>query len=327
MPGAESQRSFRIDRLQAPVLVSWQITRECDLSCLHCCTGSAPGKRLSDELDAAEARHVAEQLISSEVPYVMLCGGEPLTVPHFPALAEQLGAAGVSLKLETNGQRLDQPLIARFAALPVRSVQISLDGDSQSVYAGQRPGGSLQLAHAACRNVRSAGLPLEVTFAQTRLNIHELQPVIERAAALGAFRFNTGQLMRMGTAARRWQKLAPSAAQYQTFQDTLQRAGSRAETRHMQLSFTPFSIADALRASLDEPPATLLVLPNGWVKVAAALPHICADLRRHTLAECWARYRAAWRSQAIRTALQAAIDDESSHAESNAWRMTAQALH
>jgi len=218
-------------------------------------------------------------------------------------------------------------LITRLAGLPVRSVQISLDADSQSIYVGQRPGGSLQLAHSACRSVRSAGLPLEITFAPTRLNIHELQPVIERAAALGAFRFNTGQLMRMGTAARRWQKIEPSAQQYSTFRDTLLRAKGRPETMNMELSFTPFSIADALRNSLDEPPATLLVLPNGWVKIAAALPHICADLRRHTLAECWARYRAAWRSRTIRAALQAAIDDESSHADSNAWRMTAQALN
>jgi MoaA/NifB/PqqE/SkfB family radical SAM enzyme len=323
MPGTEAYRTFRIDRLKAPLLVSWQITRECDLSCLHCCTGSAPGKRLSDELDAVEAQSVAEQLISNEVPYVMLCGGEPVMVPHFPALAQQLGTAGVALKIETNGQRLDEALITRLAELPVRSVQISLDADSQSVYVAQRPGGSLQRAHTACRNVHSAGLPLEVTFAPTRVNIHELQPVIERAAALGAFRFNTGQLMRMGTAARRWQTLQPTAQQYRSFRDTLRRARGRAETMNMELSFTPFSIADALRGSLDEPPATLLVLPNGWVKVSAALPHICADLRRHTLQECWARYRSAWRSPEIRTALQAAIDDESSHADSNAWRMTA----
>jgi MoaA/NifB/PqqE/SkfB family radical SAM enzyme len=327
MPGSEAYRAFRIDRLKAPLLVSWQMTRECDLSCLHCCTASAPGKRLADELDAVQAERLAAQLISNEVPYVMLCGGEPLMVPHFLVVAEQLGTAGVHLKLETNGQRLDEALIARLAELPVRSVQISLDADSQSVYAGQRPGGSLQLAHAACRNVRSAGLPLEVTFAPTRLNIHELQPVIERAAALGAFRFNTGQLMRMGTAARRWQKLAPSLQQYRIFRDTLLRARGRAETMDMELSFTPFSITDALRCSLDEPPATLLVLPNGWVKVAAALPHICADLRRHTLEECWARYRAAWRSRTIRDALQAAIEDESSHSASNDWRMTAQALN
>ena len=44
--------------------------------------------------------------------------------------------------------------------------------------------------------------PLEITFAPTRLNIHEAEDVIERARSLGAFRFNTGRLMRIGTAAR-----------------------------------------------------------------------------------------------------------------------------
>ena len=48
----------------------------------------------------------------------------------------------------------------------------------------------------------------------------------------------------------------------------------------MELCYIPFDMKDALRGSLDEPPATLLVLPNGWVKVAAALPYVCADLRR-----------------------------------------------
>ena len=28
----------RIDSLRAPLMVSWQITRDCDLCCLHCCT-------------------------------------------------------------------------------------------------------------------------------------------------------------------------------------------------------------------------------------------------------------------------------------------------
>ena len=42
-------------RSTAPLLVSWQLTRDCDLCCLHCCTESAPGKRLPDELDADEA--------------------------------------------------------------------------------------------------------------------------------------------------------------------------------------------------------------------------------------------------------------------------------
>jgi MoaA/NifB/PqqE/SkfB family radical SAM enzyme len=323
MPGTDASPGYRIDSLKAPLFVSWQLTRECDLSCVHCCTASAPGKRLPDELSAAETLRVAEELIRNDVPYVMLCGGEPLVVPHFPALADRLGNAGVQLKIETNGQQLDDALSERLARLTVRSVQISLDGDTPAVYARQRPGASLDKAHAACRRVRAAGLPLEVTFAPTRLNIHEAQAVIERARILGAFRFNTGRLMRIGTAARLWGKLAPSPEEYRKFHDMLQQANCALENARIELCYTPFSLSDALRASIEDPPATLLVLPNGWVKVAAALPYICADLRRHTLAESWARYRAAWRSASVIAALHRAIEDESCHAEANAWQMAA----
>ncbi len=150
----------RIDSLRAPLFVSWQITRDCDLACLHCCTDSAPGKRLPDELSAEEAMRIVGEIIGNEVPYVMLCGGEPLVVPHFLPLAEALGTAGVQLKIETNGQRFDARVAERLARLPIRSIQVSLDGDSQEVYERQRPGGSLAKAHAACRAAREAGLPL-----------------------------------------------------------------------------------------------------------------------------------------------------------------------
>ena len=33
---------MRIDELRAPLLVTWQLTRNCDLACLHCCTESGP---------------------------------------------------------------------------------------------------------------------------------------------------------------------------------------------------------------------------------------------------------------------------------------------
>ena len=265
--------------------------------------------------------HLAEEIIREEIPYVMLCGGEPLVVPHFLAVAERLGAAGVLLKIESNGQRLDDECVERLARLPVRSVQISLDADSQSVYERQRPGGSLEKAHAACSAVRAAGLPLEVTFAPTRINIHEAPAVIERAATLGAFRFNTGRLMRMGTAARMWGKLEPDAGQYQAFRDMLDRRSQATADSSMELCYTPFSIQEGLRASLDDPPATLLVLPQGRVKVAAALPFVCADLRCHTLAQSWDRYRAAWGDETVRAAIRAAVEDESCHAGANDWRI------
>jgi MoaA/NifB/PqqE/SkfB family radical SAM enzyme len=308
----------RIDSLRAPLFVSWQITRDCDLCCLHCCTDSAPGKRLPDELSAEEAMRIAAEIIGNEVPYVMLCGGEPLVVPHFVQLAETLGSAGVRLKIETNGQRFDAGVAERLAKLPIRSIQVSLDGDSQEVYERQRPGGLLEKAHAACRAAREAGLPLEVTFAPTRINLHEAGAVISRARTLGAFRFNTGKLMRVGTAARLWDRLEPANARYDEFRALLER-----ESRiggGMEFCYSPFTLGEALRGSLEEPPATLQILPNGQVKVAAALPYVCADLRNESLEQAWTAYRRAWGSEEVLVAARRAMEQELHHADANNWR-------
>jgi MoaA/NifB/PqqE/SkfB family radical SAM enzyme len=310
----------RIDALSAPLLVTWQITRDCDLCCLHCCTESAPGKRLPDELDADEAMRLADEIIRAGVPYVMLCGGEPLVVPHFLALAEKLGRAGVRLKVETNGQRFDDDVAERLARLPIRSIQISLDGDTQETYEQQRIGASLAKTHAACRAVRGAGMPLEITFAPTRINIHEAEQVIERARSLGAFRFNTGRLMRIGTAARLWTRLEPAEEQYADFRSMLERTARRLGPE-MELCYEPFDMASGLSGSLDSPPATLLVLPNGWVKVAAPLPEICADLRCDSLEAAWEAYRKAWRSDRVIEAAHGAVADAARHAQANTWRI------
>lgn len=308
----------RIDSFSAPLLVTWQLTRDCDLACLHCCTDSAPGKRLPDELDRAEALRIAGEIAAAGVPYVMLAGGEPMVAPHFFDVAERLAQGGVQLKIETNGQRVDAAAVERLARLPIRSVQVSLDGDTQATYGRQRAGGSLARAHEACRAVVAAGLPLEVTFAPTRINLHEAAAVIARARELGAFRFNSGRLMRIGTAARHWERLEASDEEWASFRALLDREARRGA---MELCHEPFTLVEALRASLSEPPATLLVLPNGWVKLAAALPQVCADLRQRKFAQAWDDYRIAWRASTMAATVRAAIDDEAGHARANQWQI------
>jgi MoaA/NifB/PqqE/SkfB family radical SAM enzyme len=312
----------RIDTLRAPVFVAWQLTRDCDLACLHCCTESAPGRRMPGELSAAEALRLAQSIAAAGVPYVMLCGGEPLTCGHFMDVAESLGNAGVNLKIESNGQHFDTKVAERLAALPIRSVQISLDGDTQETYQHIRPGASLARAHAACRAVRAAGLPLEITFAPTRINIHEAQAVIERARSFGAFRFNTGALMHVGRAARLWSRLNPDEDQYDRFRTMLQEAGKGVE-RDMELCYVPFTLDEAMRESLEEPPGTLLVLPDGRVKVAAVLPFVCADLRQQNLLEAWDAYRDAWSDPEVVSAARLAIAEFAGHAQANPWRAKA----
>lgn len=279
---------MKIDAYSAPLMVSWQLTKDCNLACLHCCTDSAPGRALPGELTRDEAFRLADQIVEAGVPYVMLCGGEPTIVPWFYDVAGRLADGGVLLKIETNGQNgLD---LARLRGL--RSVQISLDGATQETYAKMRPGGSLEKALATARSVQPF---LEVTFAPTRLNLHEASAVMDLALSLRAFRFNTGKLMRLGTAAKLWARLEPTIGEYEQFLRLLERREKELAGR-LELCFRPFSLDEELETRRSEPSGTMLVLPDGKVKTFAALDAVCADLKKDPLLAAWRAYRASWKN-------------------------------
>jgi MoaA/NifB/PqqE/SkfB family radical SAM enzyme len=310
---------MRIDTLSAPAMITWQLTRDCNLACLHCCTDSAPGRALPNELSEAQALALAGQIIEAQVPYVMLVGGEPTLVPHFLALAEKLGRAEVFLKIETNGQNMTPEMAAALAKLPIRSIQISIDGATQETYAKMRPGGDLAKVKAACAALYSAGLPLEITFAPTKLNIHETAAVVDLAVSLGAFRFNTGKLMRVGTAAKLWSRLEPSLLDYEKFLRLLERK-ERELAGKLELCFRPFELEGEALASAQEPAGTMLVLPDGKVKVSAALPFLCADLKTATLSQAWDAYRASWSHPSVLGALERLKLGGESLAQANQWQ-------
>ncbi|MBI2789085.1 MAG: radical SAM protein [Elusimicrobia bacterium] len=306
---------MRIEAFSSPTMVTWQLTRDCDLACLHCCTDSAPGKALPGELTREQALKLAGEIVAAGVPYAMIVGGEPTLAPHFAEVCKTLSDGGVLLKIETNGNNFDP---ATLKGLGIRSVQISLDGASQAVYGRQRVNGVLERAVAACRSVVAAGLPLEITFAPTRLNIFEAEAVIDLAAKLGAFRFNTGQLMRLGTAARLWDKLEPSKADYAAFLRVLERK-EREYAGKMELCYKPFSLDEEMAHRAFQPSGTLLVLPDGRVKVAAPLPFTCADLKSQTFLESWEAYKKAWADPRVRTALADLAADPGASARANQW--------
>ena len=306
---------MRIASFSAPTMVTWQLTRDCNLACLHCCTDSAPGRALPRELPRERALSLCREISAAGVPYAMIVGGEPTLVPHFHEVCRALSDGGVLLKIETNGMAFD---VSALKGLAVRSVQISIDGATQSTFAAQRPGGNLGKVLASCRAVRAAGLPLEITFAPSRLNISEAGAVIALAAELGAFRFNTGKLMRLGTAAKLWGRLEPSTAQYADFRGLLDRLESELAGT-IELCYRPFSMEEETRARQSEPSGTLLILPDGRVKVAASLPYTCADLARSSLLEAWDAYRRSWGDLRVRNGLERLAAEPGLAARANQW--------
>ena len=67
----------------------------------------------------------------------------------------------------------------------------------------------------------------------------------------------------------------------------------------MRVHFHEMGLLEELRYRLQHPAALLIVLPNGLVKLINALPFICGDLRRQSLAEIWAHFQVAWKDPRV----------------------------
>ncbi|HEY2145408.1 MAG TPA: radical SAM protein [Steroidobacteraceae bacterium] len=275
------------------------MTNRCGARCLACCEESGPDKAWNDELTQAEALVVARQVADSGIPYVAFGGGEPLQSPHCWPIFDLLADAGVEIKLETDGSRIDDAAADRLAALKVQCIKISVDGATAAIHERVRPGGSFASATAAIARLVDRGLQPQLVFTPTRINIQEVVAAYDLAAALGCSVFVTGPLMRIGRAAANWDKLGCNEEVWRSAVDALTKHVD-ARAAGVALSVYPWDILTEMRKRLESPQAMLLMVPNGKVKLLNALPFAPADLRRDSLDQAWPAYRLAWRSAEVR---------------------------
>ncbi len=307
-----------IDDFDAPLFIAWQLTQECSLGCMHCCEESGRDRRLPDEMGHEELFRFCDDVVKNKIPYVAISGGEPLLHPEFFNVAELIRGGGCSLKVETNGEFVDRNVAKRIAGLEFRSVQVSLDGATPQTHERLRLNGNWEKAVQAIKYLREEGVNTEIVFVPTKFNIHEVGDVVDLAASLGAYGVYTGKIMRIGRAALNWSKLNPSEEEYERFFKTLRQKTEEYKGR-MKVYFYPYDVLEELRYRLDSPAASLLVIPNGKVKVIGPLPFICGDVREESLKEVWENYKRAWKDPRVIEFTKKVIDNPALLAESNRW--------
>src|SRR5574337_1876593 len=122
-----------LDFDQKPMVVIWEVTQACDLSCYHC-RASAQPLRNSMELTTAQGRRLIDEVAAMRTPVFVLTGGDPLKRPDIYDLVEYATACGVRTSLTPSAT----PLLTRhaLAALQARGLArlaISLDGPTAEI--------------------------------------------------------------------------------------------------------------------------------------------------------------------------------------------------
>jgi hypothetical protein len=126
------------------------------------------------------------------------------------------------------------------------------------------------------RNLRDAGVPIEINFSprsSTARDRHRRRPRYE----LGAYSFYTGRTMYTGNAVKAWRHLESPTSDTHVLRRAAREDGRvpRPDARLLPRGRP----ARGAALSVQHPAALLIVLPNGLVKLINALPFVCGDFR------------------------------------------------
>jgi radical SAM protein with 4Fe4S-binding SPASM domain len=165
-------------------IVVWNITRTCNLKCLHCYSDSY-AEKYEGELTNAEAKRNLDDLAEFKVPAVLFSGGEPLVRPDLLELISYAVAKGLRVTLSTNGTLIDDDIAKKLKANNLTYVGISLDGigDTNDHFRGVP--GAFERAVRGFRACHKAGQKVGLRLTLTKHNCQDLHQIFDFIEAEG----------------------------------------------------------------------------------------------------------------------------------------------
>lgn len=156
-PGQADKLRYRYQGPNRKPIVVWNITQNCNLSCLHC-YANATLARNSREITTEAAKKVIDNLANFKVPVLLFSGGEPLLRPDLPELAAYAKQSGLRVVVSTNGTLITPEIATQLKQAGVSYVGISLDGMKNTHNRLRQSNNAFERALSGLKNSRKANL-------------------------------------------------------------------------------------------------------------------------------------------------------------------------
>lgn len=182
-------RRQRHDVHDRPFIVIWEVTRACQLACLHC-RADAITRRNPGELTLEEGRTLLDGIASFPKPHplVVLTGGDPFERPDLVDLVRYGASIGLSVSLSPSvTPNLTPERLAEMRDAGAKAVSLSLDGARAGTHDAFRGfEGTYAATRVAAQQVKDAGFRLQVNSTVTRTTVEELPALLRDVIDLGA---------------------------------------------------------------------------------------------------------------------------------------------
>lgn len=173
-----------------PLVMSWNITRECNMKCSHCYINATDSK-LENELSTEEAKRLMDQIYEVSRPLLILSGGEPLLRPDIFELIRYGSKIGLKMGLGSNGSLIDEATAKKLKDAGIATVSISLDSNVPSEHDEFRGvSGAWEKAVEACKALRRNNVLVQVNTTLTQQNYNQIDDIMALAESIGVENFH-----------------------------------------------------------------------------------------------------------------------------------------
>ncbi len=195
--------------VNAPRIISWNITLRCPLKCSHCYV-DAGDKEVDGVLSTQEAFSVIDRIRATGTPVVVLSGGEPLLRGDVNAIARYGTEKGLRMVMGTSGYLIDRETAGKLRDAGIRAVAISIDSAEPAAHDAFRGiAGVWERAVQAIRHCRDEGISVQINMSVMRPSVADVAGVIGLGTSLGVrtyqlfFPIPTGRARETGLRSRK----------------------------------------------------------------------------------------------------------------------------
>jgi radical SAM protein with 4Fe4S-binding SPASM domain len=169
-----------------PYLVSYAVTRKCNLKCKHCYS-DAKDAQAPDELSSLEAKGLLDDLAGWDIKLLIFDGGEPLCRDDFFDIAKYAAGKGIKTVVGSNGVLIDVELASRMKDCGVQMVQIAVDGAKPETHDSFRGvEGAFRRTMQGVEACKKVGLPFQFGMGIRRQSLPEIPDMLRLAVESGA---------------------------------------------------------------------------------------------------------------------------------------------
>jgi heme b synthase len=170
-----------------PKWIAWEITRRCNLKCIHCRSSSELEVKGHPDFSTKEAFRIIDDIAGYANPVVVLSGGEPLFRDDVFEIARYGTEKGLRMCLATNGTLVNDKICEKIKDSGIKIVSLSLDGSEETVHDNFRnQKGAFAGTINAARLFKTSGIEFIINSSFTKRNQEEIPKVYKLAKELGA---------------------------------------------------------------------------------------------------------------------------------------------